>query len=200
MDYTKAFETLMRDEGLWVLTCDPNDPGGETWSGISRVAWPDWKGWPLIDKAKSSPSSVDTKHESYPEIKRLTEAFYKEKFWTPFGCDQLPDGLAYEIFEQAVNLGTSRTVRHLQRVLNALNRPCASGGLEYGDDLTVDGKYGEKTRSRLLAAVSNRRAEAILNGINGLQCAYYIELGEGSKVRRTYTNGWLSKRGKGALA
>lgn len=197
MEFSKAFLKLMKDEGLWVLTNDPNDPGGETWSGISRAGWPDWEGWPLIDEAKTGPNTINRRHKNYAEIKRLTEAFYESVFWKRLNCDMLPDGLAYEIFEQAVNLGMDRTVRHLQRVLNCLNRPSTTG-LEYGDDLVVDGKFGELTRTRLLAAVAHTRADAVLHGINGLQCAFYVELGD-NVARRIYTNGWLSKRGKGSL-
>ena len=91
-------------------------------------------------------------------------------------------------------------VTHMQKVLNCLNRKMASGALEYGTDLSVDGKIGPKTRLRLSRAVANGRATAIQNGLNGLQCAFYIELGNGGNyARRKYTNGWLSKRGRGSL-
>ena len=197
MEFSTAFEKLMKDEGLWVLTHDPNDPGGETWSGISRIAYPDWDGWPLIDEAKTSPSALDRTHKNYSEIKKLTRQFYETQFWLSLACDKLPDGLAYELFEQAVNLGKRRATAHLQRTLNCLNRPVGNA-LEYGEDLAEDGIFGPATLSRLLTLVSRCRAEAIMHGINGLQCAYYIQLGEDVR-RRMYTNGWLAKRGKGSL-
>ena len=37
-------------EGLY--SYDPNDPGGETWCGVSRVNNPNWSGWAIIDAHK----------------------------------------------------------------------------------------------------------------------------------------------------
>ena len=105
MDFSKAFYALMADEGLWHLEHDPRDPGGETWSGISRKNHPRWEGWSLIDQAKADGVSV-TRHRNFERIKALTEKFYEDTFWRPLDCDKLPDGLAYELFEQAVNLGS----------------------------------------------------------------------------------------------
>lgn len=119
MDFSKAFYALMADEGLWHLEHDPRDPGGETWSGISRKNHPRWAGWPLIDQAKADGVSV-TRHRNFERIKALTEKFYEDTFWLPLDCDKLPDGLAYELFEQAVNLGISRTTYYLQLTLNCL--------------------------------------------------------------------------------
>ena len=63
MDFSKAFYALMADEGLWHLEHDPRDPGGETWSGISRKNHPRWEGWSLIDQAKADGVSV-TRHRN----------------------------------------------------------------------------------------------------------------------------------------
>lgn len=157
MDFSKAFYALMADEGLWHLEHDPRDPGGETWSGISRKNHPRWAGWPLIDQAKADGVSV-TRHRNFERIKALTEQFYEETFWRPLDCDKLPDGLAYELFEQAVNLGISRTTYYLQLTLNCLNKPLQNGAKEFGSDLVVDKAYGPATRSRLLAIVGKGRA------------------------------------------
>jgi hypothetical protein len=39
-------------EGEWVN--DPDDRGGETYRGISRVHWPKWAGWAIIDAEKQN--------------------------------------------------------------------------------------------------------------------------------------------------
>lgn len=198
MDFSKAFYALMADEGLWHLEHDPRDPGGETWSGISRKNHPRWDGWSLIDQAKADGVSV-TRHRNFERIKALTEKFYEDTFWLPLDCDNLPDGLAYELFEQAVNLGISRTTYYLQLTLNCLNKPLQNGAKEFGSDLVVDKAYGPATRNRLLAIVEKGRAQAVQNGINGLQAAWYINLGTKNISRRVFTNGWLSKRGRGSI-
>src|SRR2546426_796362 len=52
-DFDYALTQLLKVEGGYAN--DPRDPGGETYKGISRVFWPNWSGWPLIDAAKSAP-------------------------------------------------------------------------------------------------------------------------------------------------
>ena len=194
----KALPTLLADEGLWVLECDPDDTGGETWSGISRNNWPRWAGWAIIDRMKKS-GITPKKHPEFGQLKALTESFYKQNFWDTYGCDELPYELAYEMFEQAVNLGGGRMVTNLQKVLNCLNRKLKNGTLEYGSDIGVDGKIGPKTRQRLKQEVANGCATAIQNGSNGFQCVHYVELGNGGNItRRKYTKGWLAKRGRGS--
>ena len=56
---------------------------------------------------------------------KLVQGFYKKEFWDCWKCGDLPDALAHELFEQSINLGHPRTCRHLQQVLNALNRALA---------------------------------------------------------------------------
>ncbi len=65
--------------------------------------------------------------------------------------------------------------------------------------VVVDKAYGPATRNRLLAIVEKGRAQAVQNGINGLQAAWYINLGTKNISRRVFTNGWLSKRGRGSI-
>lgn len=73
------------------------DPGGETNWGISKRAYPD----------------VD--------IKRLTQdgakAIYRRDFWDRINADRLPDGVAFQLFDFAVNSGIETAVRYLQRAV-----------------------------------------------------------------------------------
>ena len=61
----------------------PNDPGGETYCGISRRRWPNWEGWAEIDKRKS-PVAGDLLIEE-------VDAFYWEHFWEPIKGEHLPE-------------------------------------------------------------------------------------------------------------
>lgn len=190
-DFHSAFESLLRVEGSY--SNDPVDSGGETVCGIARKHWPAWEGWAIVDslKAKSNfPSNLRYSIELTCSVK----AFYKREFWDKFNLDDVPYSLAHEIFEQSVNLGIFRTAKHLQEVLNALNY-----NQQWGSDLAVDGKFGPASRLRLVFALKAGRSKPLQYGINGLQCAYYIEIANKNKSQRKFTNGWLSQRGEASV-
>lgn len=96
MDFNTAFDRLIGHEGGYVN--DPRDPGGETKFGISKRSYPD----------------VD--------IKRLTrddaKGIYQRDFWRRVHADTLPDGVAFQVFDFAVNSGIETAVRYFQRALD----------------------------------------------------------------------------------
>lgn len=49
--FAKAFAATMQHEGEYANVV--GDKGGETYMGISRVYWPSWAGWPVIDDWRS---------------------------------------------------------------------------------------------------------------------------------------------------
>lgn len=95
MTFDTAFDRLLGHEGGYVN--DPNDPGGETNWGISK------RSYPAID------------------IKALTrdgaKAIYRRDFWDRVHADRLPDGVAFQMFDFAVNSGIETAVRALQRAI-----------------------------------------------------------------------------------
>ncbi len=95
MNFDIAFDRLMGSEGGYVN--NPADPGGETQWGISRRSYP----------------TVN--------IRELTRdgarAIYLRDFWQRVNADRLPDGVAFQIFDFAVNSGIETAVRYLQRAL-----------------------------------------------------------------------------------
>ena len=63
-DFDKALELTLKAEGGYVD--DPDDPGGETYKGISRSRNPKWQGWINVDllKAKRNfPRNLDDDQE-----------------------------------------------------------------------------------------------------------------------------------------
>lgn len=92
MNFDTAFERVIGHEAGYVN--DPNDPGGETKYGISKRSYP------------------------YLDIKNLTVAqakeIYRRDFWQRIGADKLPDGVAFQAFDFAVNSGIETAVRKLQ--------------------------------------------------------------------------------------
>jgi lysozyme family protein len=187
-DFASAYPKLHLVEGLY--SKDPNDSGGETVCGISRVFWPRWAGWAIVDGAKKKsgfPGNLKTEQV----LTVAVQAFYRENFWDRFCLDEVDQSLAYELFEQAVNLGEGRMVRHLQQTLNALNHQN-----RFGEDLFVDGAFGPKSLQRMRQVVNDGRSRALQYGVNGLQCAHYINTGLSNLSQRKYTSGWLAQRGE----
>ncbi len=85
----------MAHEGGYRL--DPADPGGETKWGISKRSYP---------------------HLSIAELTREdARDIYRRDFWSRISADTLPDGVAFQLFDFAVNSGIETAVRYLQRAV-----------------------------------------------------------------------------------
>jgi lysozyme family protein len=95
MTFDQAFERLLGHEGGYVN--NPHDPGGETKFGISKRSYPG------------------------EDIAGLTEdrakQIYFRDYWGPAGCDSVPDGLRFELFDMAVNSGVRAAIKTLQSAL-----------------------------------------------------------------------------------
>lgn len=101
-----------------------SDKGGETYAGISRVNWPKWAGWKIIDRYKGAPHSakeITRVLSGSVELEDMVEAFYRAHFWKPImGDDILSQGAADNIYDFAVNSGVGRAVRYAQRIAGAI--------------------------------------------------------------------------------
>ncbi len=134
MNFDDAFERLIGHEGGYVD--HPTDPGGETKYGISRRSYPgeDIKGMTLA-RAKT---------------------IYKRDFWGPAGCDVVPPGLKFDLFDTAVNSGVRTAVKLVQR---------AAGE-------TDDGVLGPRT----LAAIQAMDPERLVARFNGHRLDFMNDL------------------------
>lgn len=119
--FDKAIDFVLDHEGGY--SNDPNDPGGETKFGIAKRYHPDLDIQSLtIDQAK---------------------ALYKKGYWDRLNLDDLPERVAFILFDTAVNCGTVRAVKLLQKSLNALQPESA---------LAEDGILGPHTIRVMLNA------------------------------------------------
>lgn len=159
--FENAFRATMWHEGFGKLTDSKIDPGGETYSGISRVYWPDWEGWEYIDKG-----------ERPPEI--MVENFYRVNFWNRIQGDTLAEiapEVACEVFDTAVNVGVNQAVKFLQTAHNIAD------GYRY--ELEVDGLLGPKTIETIRRYLTMQpgtpeiNEEILLNCCNGEQYIFY---------------------------
>ncbi len=196
-DFLIAYAPLKEFEGGW---CDvPGDAGGETYAGIARNFFPDWRGWPLIDAAKSHSSHsrgarAFSRHlAALPGLADLVRDWYRVEWWERMRLGQFPQIVADELFEQAVNLGRGGSGKLLQRLCNAMNFDKRNGAALFAD-LVVDGAVGPKTLAAL-ARVLNRRAsdEAVVHALNCLQGAHYINIAAANAARRKFVDGWMRR-------
>lgn len=121
MTFDLAFDRLMGSEGGY--SNDPSDPGGETNWGISKRSYP----------------NVDIKNLTREGAK----AIYLRDFWTRINGDEMYDGVAFQVFDFAVNSGIETAVRKLQAAVGAAD----------------DGDWGPESR---LAAAKMSESDIIL--------------------------------------
>lgn len=171
--FDTAFDRTMIHEGGYSF--DKIDPGGETYCGISRVYWPGWSGWQVIDQAIEAGRRL----ENVPELPTMVKKFYREQFWNRFRGDdvaELTPGVAMELFDSSVTLGVRLAVSFLQEALNLLN----VNGSAY-HDLVVDGFLGPVTMVTLKLCLDCRplskkqKEKMMVNIMNTLQGMHYIE-------------------------
>ncbi|MDE7372163.1 MAG: surface-binding protein, partial [Desulfovibrio sp.] len=192
-DFATAYAPLAQYEGGY--SNNAADRGGETYAGIARNFFPSWAGWPIVDKWKKAvgtkPSKLNKVLSTDPELRPLVEGWYKAEWWDRLGLGTLPQALANEIFEQAVNLGKAGAGRKVQTVCNAFNY---KGGSPLFPDLKVDGAIGPKTLAALRTILESRADEAALvHALNAMQGAHYLELAAKKASQRVFTTGWMKR-------
>lgn len=110
-DFKIAYKRTAKSEGGWNHVA--GDRGGETYKGIARKFWPEWLGWKLVDAAK--PLKHNQVIKSAP-LDNLVMDFYKKNFWNPVQGDHLRfQDFANELYDMAVNSGTSTAIRTAQK-------------------------------------------------------------------------------------
>src|SRR5882757_2395156 len=101
--YSQAIDRLLKSEGGYVN--HPSDPGGPTNFGITLGDYRKYK--------KRDATAADVRRMKVAEAKDI----YRSKYWAAIRGDDLPAGVDYCLFDYAVNSGTGRAPKALQRVL-----------------------------------------------------------------------------------
>lgn len=102
-DFYPAFDTMMRNEGGYVLHTVPGDRGGMTYAGIARNMQPQWPGWALIDGKQDVPT-------------QMVRDFYRRDFWDTIRGNELQhQAIAEAVFDFHVNAG--RPARTLAQIV-----------------------------------------------------------------------------------
>ena len=118
MSFSEAFDSMSDFEGRAQWSDRSDDPGGETYWGISRRWWPEAAVWRNVDRWKNG--EFDTS-ELNCRCDPLVREFYRVNFWNRFQGDAVDaesPAIAAELLEAGVNLGVHRAVGFLQEALN----------------------------------------------------------------------------------
>ena len=154
-NFEKSLELVLQQEGGYVH--HPLDPGGRTNLGVTQRVWEAWVGY-----------SVDEK-EMRSLTKELVAPLYKSRYWDAVHGDQLPSGADYLAFDFAVNAGSFRCVKTIQRALN----------------ITADGIIGPVT----IKAIQDANAEDFINNFTNAKESFYSGLANFP----TFGRGWLNR-------
>jgi lysozyme family protein len=165
-----ALEKALKWEGRY--SNDPKDAGGETYCGISRRAFPNWSGWPIIEEAKASRQGV-AGDNLYHRLRSNILGFYVAYFWAPARCGDLThQGLADLYFSCAVNMGQRQAVKLLQRAAGAKD----------------DGIVGPKT-----IAAANAAGETALPAMCKIVEAFYLDQVERRPSDQRFLRCWMNR-------
>jgi lysozyme family protein len=176
-----AFPLLMGHEGFH--SYDSNDKGGETICGISRKWWGNWVGWVIVDAKKKANKLDELKHNDL--FNEAVKSFYLTNFWKKLKCDKLPEAIALEIFDSAVNCGSSNAVKFLQRAINNNNYKLVEA-------VKVDGGFGSATLEALNVFLP-KYEKAMLISMNGEQYEHYQKIIEKDTSQKKYFRGWMNR-------
>lgn len=151
LTFQQIFDRLIGHEGGYVN--DPRDPGGETnWGVTKRTA---------MANGYTGNMRTMTRQQAY-EI-------YRRAFWLRYNCEQMPDAVAYQFFDAAVNHGFGNASRMLQRAVGVL-------------DDGIIGKYS-------LEAINHNPISDTLMVLNGERLNFYTRL----KNFDRFGKGWVNR-------
>src|SRR4051812_44971697 len=154
----ESIRRVLAREGGYVNP--PSAPGGPTNFGITIADYRRYR--------KADATASDVRAMKVEEAK----AIYREKYWRPIDCDELPSGLDYCAFDYAVNSGTGRVPKVLQRVLG----------------ISVTGRMDDAT----LAATKKREPRALIEAI----CDERLRFLHGLKTWGVFGAGWSTRVGE----
>ena len=150
-NFDKCLEMLLHHEGGYVW--HEEDPGGETNLGVTKKVYQDWGG---------TKEMIDLTVEDVAHI-------YKKNYWDRCKCDELGSGLDWAVFDWAVNSGTKRVSKALQKACGAER----------------DGVIGNKT----LALANGQDVKYMIEEIGVIRQSFYESL----RTFKTFGRGWTRR-------
>ena len=159
-NFDKCLHMLLEHEGGYVN--NKHDKGGMTNLGVTKRVYEDW-----VDRKVTEQEMRDLTPDDVAPI-------YKKNYWDRVKGDSLPSGLDWACFDWAVNSGSGRPAKAVQRAVGA----------------TQDGAIGPQT----LGLIMEKDPEEIINYVYGVRQDFYKSL----KTFETFGRGW-TRRNKETL-
>ena len=186
-EFLKSFRCTDAHEGGWAN--NPDDPGGETYRGISRVAHPSWSGWEIIDKYRGKPGFPGNLKDSQ-SLGLVVSKFYEMRFWQPIWGDAIQQqALADAIFDFAVNSGVEIAVKKLQICLNVWNNQ-----QKLYPDVKEDGIFGKKTLESIYAFLEKRKKpHFLINSYYSERMVHFHKIARNSESQEQFMVSWASR-------
>ena len=150
-NFDECLKMLLHHEGGYVN--HPKDPGGETNLGVTKRVYEKWGG------------TKDMKDLTVEDVAPI----YKKEYWDKCKCDDLESGVDWAVFDWAVNSGTGRAAKAIQKICGA----------------TQDGAIGPKT----LALINTQNTEYVIEEFGKIRQDFYESL----KTFDTFGKGWTRR-------
>ena len=150
-NFDKCLEMLLHHEGGYVW--HEEDPGGETNLGVTKKVYQEWGG---------TKEMIDLTVEDVAPI-------YKKNYWDRCKCDLLSSGLDWVVMDWAVNSGTRRVSKAVQKVCGA----------------TPDGVIGNQT----LSMIEKQDVKYMIEEISVIRQSFYESL----RTFKTFGRGWTRR-------
>jgi lysozyme family protein len=150
-NFDECLKMLLHHEGGYVN--HPKDPGGETNLGVTKRVYEKWGG------------TKDMKDLTVEDVAPI----YKKNYWDRCKCDDLESGVDWAVFDWAVNSGTGRAAKAIQKICGAAQ----------------DGAIGPKT----LALIGTQNTQYVIEEFGKIRQDFYESL----KTFDTFGKGWTRR-------
>ena len=150
-NFDECLKMLLHHEGGYVN--HPKDPGGETNLGVTKRVYEKWGG------------TKDMKDLTVEDVAPI----YKKEYWDRCKCDDLESGVDWVVFDWAVNSGTGRSAKAIQKICGAAQ----------------DGAIGPKT----LALIGTQNTQYVIEEFGKIRQDFYESL----KTFDTFGKGWTRR-------
>ena len=151
-NFDKCLHMLLEHEGGYVN--NKHDKGGMTNLGVTKRVYEDW-----VDRKVTEQEMRDLTPDDVAPI-------YKKNYWDRVKGDLLPSGLDWACFDWAVNSGSGRPAKAVQRAVGA----------------TPDGVIGKQT----VGLIMEKDPEFIIDYVYTVRQAFY----EGLDDYKHFGRGW----------
>lgn len=154
------------------------DSGGETYKGISRVNFPNWAGWKIVDSHKPLKWNQTIKDSN---LDKQIFDFYDSKFYQPIKADKIDsDMIRVHLFDMGVNAGVGAAIKLLQKAINKV----------YGVKIATDGAIGNIT----LTYTNNKaKLSELVNEFINQRKGYYQDIVKRKPSQSKFLQGWLNR-------